>query len=653
MHAHKRSPLYIPERNRTNKTWLQQRGVHVVLGMVAVLLLVGSTRSVIARDAQYQVTSSNDVRVAMRDGVPLATDIYLPTQNGTVLAEKLPVILTRTPYNKSGSKNLGNYFAARGYAFVAQDTRGRYNSEGIWHMMTDDGRDGYDAAAWIAEQPWSNGQIGMIGTSYVGGTQHAMAMENTPQLVTVIPVDAVSNTGYQSMRNAGAFELRFWNWIFLNAGRGSRQARDATTAAMLGEMATNRLHYLRNLPLRRGTTPLQHAAEYEDWLVEAMRHGANDDFWKQNNILDDTGRYKDMPVYLVGGWYDSWAGNTTANFQALSKTITGPVFLIMGPWIHGQQGRSAHGQVSFGQEAAIRDELAWRLEWYDHWLKGLDNKVGKEAPFASKVRIFVMGAGDGRKTERGLLNHGGYWRDENEWPLARTRYTNYYLQHNGGLSTSQPRQLRASTSYMFDPRNPVPTIGGNISSGDGILLQGAWDQKGGPHVWNAPDPIPLSARNDVLVFQTEPLPNDLEVTGEITIELWASSSAVDTDFTAKLIDVYPPHPDYPGGFDLNLEDGIVRARFRESLKKEKLLSPGWVYPLTIKLYPTSNIFKKSHRIRVDISSSNFPRFDVNPNTGEPLNDHRRIATAVNEVYHDRVHPSHIVLPVIPAEGVTP
>jgi putative CocE/NonD family hydrolase len=194
----------------------------------------------------------------------------------------LPVILTRTPYNKSGSKSLGNYFAARGYACVAQDTRGRYNSEGVWHFLTDDGHDGLDTADWIAKQPWSNGKIGMLGTSYVGGTQHAMALEKTPQLATVIPVDAVSNMGYQSMRNAGAFELRFWNWIFsIGAPNGSRQARDPATAALLHQMADHRRDYLLNLPLRRGTTPLQHASEYEDWLVEAMRHGANDDFWNK------------------------------------------------------------------------------------------------------------------------------------------------------------------------------------------------------------------------------------------------------------------------------------------------------------------------------------------------------------------------------------
>jgi putative CocE/NonD family hydrolase len=603
----------------------------------------------IARDAQYQVITSNNVMVAMRDGVKLATDIYLPAENNSVATGKFPIILTRTPYDKSGSKSTGQYYAARGYVFIAQDTRGRYNSDGTWHFMTDDGRDGVDAARWIGQQAWCNGKIGMMGTSYVGGTQHAMALEKTPELATVIPVDAVSNMGHQSMRNAGAFELRFWNWIYsIGASNGSRQSRDPATAAMLKQMSDDRRNYLLNLPLRRGTTPLQHAPEYEEWLVEAMRHGANDAFWKQNNILDFPASYKDMPVYLVGGWYDSWAGNTTANYQTLGKAIKGPVYLIMGPWIHGAQGSSSHGQVSFGKDAAIADELAWRLEWYDHWLKGIDNKVGKQAPFAARVRIFVMGTGDGRKDQKGLLNHGGYWRDENEWPLSRTRYLNYYFQSSGELSANKPASTHSSTSYSFDPRKPIPTLGGNISSGNGIMQQGAWDQRGGTNFWNALEPIPLSARNDILVFQTAPLPADVEVTGEISVKLWASSSALDTDFTAKLIDVYPPSQDFPGGFDLNLEDGIVRARFRESLKQEKLMKPGNVYPFTIKLYPTSNVFKKGHRIRVDISSSNFPRFDVNPNTGEPLNDNRRVVTALNTVYHDQSHPSHIVLPVIPA-----
>lgn len=604
-----------------------------------LIVLLCLSASLLHAQEKPEVLVETDVMVTMADGVRLATDIYRPAgENG-----RLPVILTRTPYNKKGSKKHGEYFASHGYIFVAQDTRGRYASEGVWHWMTDDGNDGADCARWIIAQPWSDGKIGMLGTSYVGGTQHAMALAKAPGLATVIPVDAVSNCGVQSMRNAGAFEMRFWNWIMLNAGRGSNAAQDPGTEAALKEMADNRLSYLPHLPLRHGLTPLKLAPEYEDWLIKAMRHGADDDFWRQNNIIDHAADYKDIPVYLVGGWYDSWAGNTTANFRALTPALKSDVFLIMGPWIHGQQSKSSHGQVDFGPEAAISDELAWRLEWYDHALKGKTNSVGKSAPFARKVRYFTMGTGDAGRTDQGLLRHGGEWHDSDTWPPEGSRPTSYYLGSNGRLSTS-PQQ--GSSSYVFDPRQPVPTIGGNISSGDGIMLQGAWDQRGGPHVWNWQQPLPLSSRNDILVFQTEPLQADLEITGELEVRLWVSSDCVDTDFTAKLVDVHPPSPHWPGGFDLNITDGICRARFRDSLKKEKLLEPGKAHPLTIRLYPTSNVFKKGHRLRLDISSSNFPRFDVNPNTGEPLQQHRRMQTAVNTVLHDADHPSHIVLPVM-------
>jgi uncharacterized protein len=603
-------------------------------------------------EALYGVVARTDVMVPMRDKISLATDIYLPARDGKAVAERWSTILMRTPYSKSnaGAKADGEYFAAHGYAVVIQDTRGRYRSDGVWHMLTDDGHDGFDTCAWIARQSWSKGKVGTIGTSYVGGTQHALAMERAPELVTAIPVDAMSDLGYAGMRNGGAFELRFWNWIFSIGGpHGSRQARDPAVAAMLQQMRDHRRDYLVKLPLRRGTTPLKHLPEYEEWLVEAMSHGTNDEFWKQNDILDHGDLYKDIPIYLVGGWYDSWARNTTANFITLSHKIKGPVYLIMGPWIHSQQGASKHGQVSFGKSAAIADPRAWRREWYDHWLKGIDNKVGRQAPFATPVRIFVMGSGDGRKTADGFLNHGGYWREEQEWPLQRAQPTPLYLDASGRLSWTKPAADEGCTSFQFDPAKPVPTIGGNISSGEGILLQGAWDQRGGRHVWNAPEPIPLSARNDVMVFQSEPLKEDVEVTGEIEVRLWASSSAFDTDFTAKLVDVYPGNPDFPGGFDLNIGDGIIRTRFRESLKKEALMKPGTIYPLTIKLNPTSNIFKRGHRFRVDISSSNFPRFDVNPNTGEPLNNNRRTIVATNTVYHDAEHTSHIVLPIV---GVT-
>ncbi len=624
--------------------------------------LVTTAQAVAQKPVQFESVSQADIMVSLRDGVHLATDIYLPAANGTAVPQRFPAILTRTPYNKNGSASMGKIFASHGYVFVAQDTRGRYGSEGIWRWLSDDGPDGADTAKWIANQSWSDGQIGMLGTSYVGGTQHALAMEHSPFLKTVIPVDAVCNMGYASMRNGGAFELRFWNWIMLNAGKGSRAAKNPHTAAALEELASQRHKYLALLPVRLGTTPLKLAPEFESWLVEAMRHGANDSFWAQNNIIDFADKYQDIPVYLVGGWYDSWASNTVASFQALgAQPRKSPTYMIMGPWIHGAQDASAHGQVDFGPQAAIADPLAWRLAWFDRWLKGDESIVGKSAPFDSPIRLFVMGTGDGRRTAKGLLNHGGYWRNEQAWPLARTQYVDWYLQPEGGLATGQPSDGQPtsdqpangqptgspSTSFQFDPQDPVPTIGGNISSGTDIMLQGAWDQRGGPHVWNWQEKIPLSARNDVVVFQSEPLAADLEVTGELQVELWVSSSALDTDFTAKLIDVYPPSNDFPGGFDLNIGDGILRTRFRESLVEEKLLTPGEVAKIQIKLYPTSNVFKQGHRIRLDISSSNFPRFDVNPNTGEPLAQQRRSQIAINTIFHSAAHPSRLVLPVIP------
>ncbi len=622
--------------------------VHRVLAiccfsLLAIFLLASPQNSPV-ESGPYVV--AKNVMVPMRDGVRLATDLYFPAKNGVRLEGRFPAILERTPYNKNDAGEWwAPYYASRGYVSIAQDTRGRYASEGVWHMMTDDAPDGFDTASWIVQQPWSDGGFGMIGTSYVGGTQHAMAVTNPPGLKALVPVDAVSNAGYFGMRNGGAFELRFLNWIFIyGAPDGSRASRDPATRTVLEEAGKNVRDYLSALPIRKGMTPLRLAPEYEDWLVFAVGHGENDAYWKQPGfgVVDQIDHYKDIPVYLIGGWYDSWARDTTMNFEALSKTKKSPQKVILGPWIHGLHMQSAHGQVDFGPSAAI-DGMALRLRWYDRWLKNVPNGVENEAP----VKIFVMGRGSEAKTPAGQHLHGGVWRDEKEWPLARTRFTPYYLHADGSLSPEKPTEPASSTSYDFDPRNPVPTIGGNISSGPGILLQGAWDQKCGPHVWNCKDSLPLSARRDVLVFQTPPLTQDVEVTGPIDVRLWASSSALDTDFTAKLIDVHPPSPDSPAGIDMNLEDGIIRARFRSSLEKQELMKPGEIYEFTVRLYPTSNLFKAGHRIRLDISSSNFPRFDVNPNTGEPLNANRSMVTATNTIYHDQAHPSHVLLPIIP------
>lgn len=612
--------------------------------------------------ALSRISLERDVRVEMRDGVRLTTDLYFP-DGGQTDGDRAaggrdgawPVILIRTPYNKSAPNAVrpAEFFASHGYVAVVQDTRGRWASEGVWRMLIDDGPDGYDTVEWVAAQPWSTGKIGMYGISYGGGTQHAAAMAGAPHLTTVIPIDAMANLGYQSMRNAGAFELRFWNWTYRMAAEGNRHLRDPGTAAALAEARDNRGYYLQNLPLRRGATPLRLAPEYEEWLVEGMRHGANGPFWETNNIIDFPERYKDIPVYLIGGWYDSWVGNTTATYIALKDRIEGPIHLLMGPWIHFRQGDYRHGQVSFGPDAALPDPLDWQRMWYDLWLKEVE--APENEALTNPVRIFVMGTGDGSKDDEGFLNHGGYWRNESEWPLERADNVPFYLHDGGGLSTAEPTAGSASVTWLFDPKHPVPTIGGQTSSQDGIMHQGAWNQRGGEHLRldhfeGATEPIPLSARNDVLVFQTDPLEQDLEVTGEITVHLWVSSSAPDTDFTAKLIDVYPPNEYFPEGFDLLIGDGIVRARFRDSLETETLMEPGQVYPVTIRLYPTSNVFKKGHRIRVDLSSSNFPRFDVNPNTGEPLNDHRRVQKALNTVHLDAGHPSHILLPVIPSSG---
>lgn len=592
-----------------------------------------------------------DITVPMRDGVRLATDIYYPARDGVRLEGRFPAILERTPYNKGGRFHglpgypWQPYYASHGYVCISQDTRGRFKSEGVWHMMTDDVPDGFDTARWLVEQPWSDGGFGMIGTSYVGGTQHAMALANPPGLKTLVPVDAVSDAGYFGMRNGGAWELRFTNWIFsMAAPEGSRAARDPATREALEECALNVRNYIRNLPIRKGDTPIRLAPEYEDWIVHAMGHGENDSYWKQAGLglTHNIDAYKDIPVFLVGGWYDSWGRQTTMAYAALSKNKRGPIQMIFGPWTHGSHMMSMHGDTDFGASAAL-DGLEFRLRWYDRWLKGIQNGVENDAP----VKIFVMGSGNEGTGPDGRHLHGGAWRDEYEWPLARTRFTPYYLHADGSLKLSAPLEVSSSTGYDYDPRDPVPSIGGNVSSAMEIMQQGAWDQIGGPHIWNHAEEVRLSARRDVIVFMTPPLTEDIEVTGPIDVKLWASSSALDTDFTAKLIDAHPPSADYPEGIEMNLEDGIIRARFRDSLETAALMTPGEIYQFTIQLYPTSNLFKAGHRIRLDISSSNFPRFDPNPNTGEPLNAHARTMVARNTIFHDAAHPSHLILPIIP------
>jgi putative CocE/NonD family hydrolase len=604
--------------------------------------------------APFEIFLRENVMVAMRDGTRLATDIYLPARGGSPVDGKFPAILTRTPYSKTfGADLAARMFVPFGYILIIQDVRGRYKSEGHWRPIRDDPNDGFDTAQWIGGQPWSNQCIGTIGTSYGGATQHALAISDAPYVKAMIPRNAMSDFGLYGVRHHGAFELRWLNWVMTLGNAADtpnalsaavRAAADPASAPALVDMGENVQEYARSLPLRAGTTPLKFAPDYERWLIEAMSHGAYDSFWKYSgsSVVDHLAEYKDIPVYHVTGWYDSWGTQVAnMNFVALTRTKKSLQRLIVGPWIHSQERLSYAGEAQFTPDASL-DLGSFQRRWFDRWLKGIDNGVDREQP----VRIYVMGGGDAHKTPEGRLFVGGHWRDEREWPLARTQYVPYFLHRNGSLSADKPTN-EEPTTFLFDPRNPVPTLGGNVSSQGKLMFQGAADQRDRTDFWLTSDTKPLSARNDILVYQTPELEHDTEATGPLIVKLWASSSARDTDFTVKLVDVYPPNADYPAGVDLNIADGIVRARYRNNLDHEEFLEPGKPYEFTIEMYPTSLVFKRGHRIRLDVSSSNFPRFDVNPNTGEPLNDNRSWKTAENTIYSDADHPSELILPVIP------
>jgi uncharacterized protein len=648
--------------------------------------------------APYEIVEQRDVMVRARDGVLLATNIYFPGHGGAPAPGPFPTVVRRTPYGKDCTMQRGRFWrrlTPAGYVVVVQDVRGRYGSGGRWDPIRDDGRDGADLLAWIAEQPWSNGKVGTVGTSYDGATQHALALHGAPALAAMIPVDAMSNPGRHGMRNGGAFELRWLSWVLslgnatgagltpdgrrtgpildldeVPTGRwlmadGSEatpeSSPDLAAQLAMGVGALDRLnlepdqraelealgHGIRaaaqNLPLHAGATALRHAPDYEAWLVEALGHGDADGFWTEmgNSVVDHLDDWQDTPTIHVTGAYDSWGASVAnLNFPALSAAKRSPQRLLFGPWTHGQQALSYAGIAEFGPDAAL-DMPAIQMRWFDRWLKGEANEVERDPP----VRVFVMGGGDGHKTPDGRIFVGGHWRSEETWPLPSATPTPFYLQAGGGLSP-EPPDAATPTRYRFDPRHPVPTLGGPVSSQRDLMLAGAQSQVCRRELWPCEDDRPLAERGDVLVFQTEPLAAPLQIIGPLTVRLWASSDGPDTDFTAKLIDVWPPSADFPDRVALNIGDGIIRARYRDSLTTPEMLEPGRPYELEITLYPTALVFGVGHRIRLDISSSNFPRFDVNPNTGEPLNANTSWRVATNTVFHDADHPSRIILPVV-------
>ncbi len=586
-----------------------------------------------------------------------------------------PVLLYRTPYNKAESEaafGQGRWFASRGYAVVKQDCRGCFASEGQVNFLVPEAEDGYDTLAWIKTQAWAAGPVGSLGTSWSGWTQTAMAALGPDNLVAMVPNMSGADAHESSVRHGGALELRFLAWAFWHSAYNTQAALTARpfVTPALNAGAPPFSDWLTRMPIRRGQTQLALVEPYERWALQILTRADYDEYWRHPSLNPRLhwDRFPDAAMLFVGGWYDSYARATWENWAGLAARQRGPVRVLMGPWTHGSitPELSYSGDVEFGPEAALDSFDEVHLRWFDRWLRGVDNGLDAEAP----IRLFVMGGGSGARSGAGRLVHGGRWRDEREWPLARTAFTDFFLRGDGSLRREAPGEASSSTTYRFDPASPVPSIGGNVSSlrdlaplpsgiadpgyaprggrTQDIMSPGGFDQREAPQFYGCRPPyLPLGARPDVLVFETAPLVEPLEVTGPIEVRLWVTTSAVDTDFTAKLVDVYPPSPWYPLGYALNLTDSIQRLRYRNGRERGELMRPGEAVALTIALYPTSNLFMPGHRIRLDVSSSNFPRFDVNPNTGEPLGRDRRRVVADNTVYHERGRASRVVLPLIP------
>ena len=601
--------------------------------------------------------------VPMRDGMRLATDVYRPAAGGEPVDERFPVLLHRTPYNKASERlsEQARWFASHGYVVVVQDMRGLYFSEGMFQKYHEfDAPDGSDTIEWIVGLDYVLPSVGMWGTSYGAHTQADAAKLNPAGLETlVLTMGGLSDAWTHKVRNHGAFELgQQLGWAH------SQLAAVTDEPSVRARLeAEGPADWFPDTPFRKGENPLSAAPNFEDYYLEMQNHGDYDDYFRGigRNWAEYYEASSDIPMLHVGGWYDSYAPGTIQSFLELSRVKSAPMMLVMGPWTHGGNSRSYAGDIEFGASAAIEDfAREFHLRWFDARLKG----QGAFAPFADgrletpgAVTLFVMGGGDGHRDENGRLFHGGEWRTADTWPLEGTELTPFHLRAGGGLTTEAPGEDEGSSAYTYDPEHPAPTIGGAFS---GALKRGGYDQRertfrslsGGSEngfFGSEVDGRRTADRGDVLVFETEPLDEDLEVIGPVSARLWVSSSAPDTDFTAKLVDVYPPSEDFPEGFDLNITDGILRARYRDSRETETLMDPGEIYELEITLFPTANRFQTGHRIRLEISSSNFPRFDPNPNTGEPLGRHTHTVPAENVIHHSAERPSALVLPLQPVE----
>ncbi|HLH16087.1 MAG TPA: CocE/NonD family hydrolase [Bryobacteraceae bacterium] len=538
-------------------------------------------------------------RIPMRDGIHLAANIFVPAGE-----RRFPTILERTPYNK-GTQITPNYqaFVNRGYAVVVEDVRGRYESEGTFDPLRQEGPDGDDTLNWIARQPWSDGKIGMTGGSYRGIVQWKAALTGNPHLKAIFPVVSGSDDYRDRFYSpGGAMKL------------GQRLEWMAENLKVPGYHPDFH-RFVLHLPLM--TADVAATGQVSRMFRDVVAHPAYDSFWRGLSVAEQIAKIR-VPVFTVGGWYDNFVESDLAAFASLHKA-SGLNRILIGPWPHNMSVPLPEGH--FGPEALLPIRK-YQLEWFDQWLMGKDTELLSQPP----VEIFVMGVNQ--------------WRQEREWPPAGARPRRFYLTSGGHansaagdgvLSLREPgRETR--DEYTFDPRNPVPTRGGAVCCNPKLLPWGPMDQR------------PVEQRRDVLVYTSPPLDQDLEAIGPVQVVLYVSSSALDTDFTAKLVDVAPD------GYARNLTDGILRMRYRNSASKPQPLNAGEVYKVTIDAGVTGNVFLKGHCVRLEISSSNFPRFDRNPNTGGPVAQETRLLKASQTVYHGGARASRLVLMVVPGRG---
>ena len=625
----------------------------IYLTVLVCLFLTTEASPAETKRETYDVVVERDVMVEMRDGVRLATDVYYPAKDGKPIETKLPALLMRTAYNKERwGPDIVRFFARHGYISVTQDCRGRYKSEGRFFPWVDDPEDGYDTIEWIARLPRSNGRVGMHGPSHMAWVQFHAATQKPPHLVAMAPYQGPINAYKYSMRTGGALHLGVLKWVVKQAATGQNAPKDPEAKRAIAKMGADQefLKWGTRIPWQRGKTPLAAFPDYEDAAFQLyFENNDYNDFWRQPGLGMDEyfDRFPDMPILWITSWFDWYPRTISDGYQAMVARGRKDQYLIVGPWTHWNN-RYAVGDVNFpndgGGIASRSAFLDFELAWFDRYLKGDTSKdVGPP------VQYYEMGGGDGQRGAGGRLNHGGHWRRGDAWPPDTVRPSKYFLHASGELSTAAPAEEPSSTTYVYDPNNTVSSNGRCIisygpSAGRSFAGMGPQDQIQFQTLPGHGTPgRPIVERDDVVMFQTPPLAEDVVIAGNIGVTLWVSSDAPDTDFYVKLVDVHPPNSDYPRGYGFPVSEGILRARYREGFEQPALMQQRQKYRLTFPLEPAANRFMANHRIQIYICSSNFPNFDINRNTGDPTSHHVRIAR--NTIHHDALHPSSIELPI--------